>query len=82
MLFREQVLSTRRGRCGEYSPLALHLLRAVGYVARWVADRDDHVSRCCVVCDMRVCEWQRRCVADSGLSHTLLMSSANEMVRL
>jgi transglutaminase-like putative cysteine protease len=39
-----QVLDTRRGRCGEYSVLVLHMLQALGYTARWVVDRDDHVS--------------------------------------
>jgi transglutaminase-like putative cysteine protease len=39
------MLSTRQGRCGEYSVLALHTLRALGYTARWVVDRDDHVRR-------------------------------------
>lgn len=40
-----QVLATHRGRCGEYSVLALGMLRALGYTAvRWVMDGDDHVS--------------------------------------
>ena len=40
-----QVLATHRGRCGEYSVLALGMLRALGYTAvRWVVDGDDHVS--------------------------------------
>lgn len=38
-----KVLLTRWGRCGEYSVLMLLFLRVLGYQARWVVDRDDHV---------------------------------------
>ncbi|CAM9361779.1 unnamed protein product [Discosporangium mesarthrocarpum] len=38
-----KVLETRRGRCGEYSVLMLHLLEALGYSCRWVVDWEDHV---------------------------------------
>eukprot|EP00607_Mallomonas_marina_P008162 CAMPEP_0182423452 /NCGR_PEP_ID=MMETSP1167-20130531/9468_1 /TAXON_ID=2988 /ORGANISM="Mallomonas Sp, Strain CCMP3275" /LENGTH=348 /DNA_ID=CAMNT_0024602459 /DNA_START=437 /DNA_END=1483 /DNA_ORIENTATION=+ len=38
----KQVLSTRKGRCGEYSVLMLHILRFLGYKVRWVVDWADH----------------------------------------
>ena len=38
-----EVLRTRRGRCGEYSWLALRMLEALGFEARWVVDMADHV---------------------------------------
>ncbi|KAJ1399996.1 hypothetical protein B484DRAFT_406144, partial [Ochromonadaceae sp. CCMP2298] len=37
------VLDTRRGRCGEYSVLMMRFLEGLGYTARWVVDREDHV---------------------------------------
>ena len=39
-----KVLETRRGRCGEYSVLMMQLLQGLGYTARWIVDREDHVS--------------------------------------
>eukprot|EP01039_Chlorochromonas_danica_P004028 gene4028-4406_t len=38
-----EVLVTHRGRCGEYSVLMLLFAESLGYRARWVVDRDDHV---------------------------------------
>ena len=38
-----RVLNTRQGRCGEYSMLMMRLLQALGYSARWTADKADHV---------------------------------------
>ena len=38
-----KVLSARRGRCGEYSVLALRMFEMLGYQARWVVDWADHV---------------------------------------
>jgi hypothetical protein len=38
-----QVLSTRRGRCGEYSILIMRMLEQLGYESRYVADWADHV---------------------------------------
>lgn len=38
-----KVLSTRKGRCGEYSIVMLKLLQRLGYNARWVVDWADHV---------------------------------------
>lgn len=38
-----KVLSTRKGRCGEYSIVMLKLLQMLGYSARWVVDWADHV---------------------------------------
>lgn len=38
-----KVLDTRRGRCGEYSVLALRMFETLGYKARWVVDWADHV---------------------------------------
>ena len=37
------MLETRRGRCGEYSILMLLFLQVLGYEARWIVDREDHV---------------------------------------
>ena len=38
-----KILDTRRGRCGEYSILMMLFLDCLGYVTRWVVDREDHV---------------------------------------
>ena len=38
-----KVLSTRRGRCGEYSILIMRILEQLGYESRYVADWEDHV---------------------------------------
>ena len=38
-----KVLSTRAGRCGEYSMLMLCLLDRLGYSTRWIVDWNDHV---------------------------------------
>ena len=38
-----KVLSTRRGRCGEYSILIMRILEQLGYDSRYVADWQDHV---------------------------------------
>lgn len=43
-MYISQVVAARRGRCGEYSILMLRILQELGYTARWVVDRDDHVS--------------------------------------
>lgn len=37
------VMTSQRGRCGEYSMLMLRFFRALGYEARWVVDWSDHV---------------------------------------
>lgn len=34
---------TNRGRCGEYSVVALALVEALGYTARWIVDWADHL---------------------------------------
>lgn len=36
-------LTTRRGRCGEYSILMLRMLKLLNWDARWVVDWADHV---------------------------------------
>ncbi len=38
-----EVLRTKRGRCGEYSWLALRMLEGLGFETRWVVDMADHV---------------------------------------
>eukprot|EP01038_Epipyxis_sp_PR26KG_P012985 gene12985-17412_t len=38
-----KVLSTRKGRCGEYSVLMMQFLEKLGYQSRWVVDWEDHV---------------------------------------
>eukprot|EP01035_Chromulina_nebulosa_P018931 gene18931-24738_t len=38
-----EVLTTRRGRCGEYSALIVRMLDALGYQTRWITDITDHV---------------------------------------
>jgi len=38
-----KVLEGGRGRCGEYSMVFYHLMRALGYPTRWVVDWTDHV---------------------------------------
>jgi hypothetical protein len=38
-----KVLLEQRGRCGEYSMVLYHLMRALGYSTRWVVDWTDHV---------------------------------------
>jgi hypothetical protein len=61
----KKILDTRRGRCGEYSVLMMLFLTSLDYTARWVVDREDHVStnslstRCLVAALstlLRVCE--------------------------
>lgn len=37
------LLDTQRGRCGEYSVVALALVEALGYNARWIVDWADHL---------------------------------------
>lgn len=38
-----KVLTTRRGRCGEYSILIMRMLEQLGYESRYVVDWEDHV---------------------------------------
>lgn len=38
-----KVLTTRRGRCGEYSILIMRILEQLGYESRYVVDWEDHV---------------------------------------
>lgn len=38
-----KVVSTKMGRCGEYSVLMLRMLNTLGYRTRWVVDIADHV---------------------------------------
>jgi len=40
-----KILDTRRGRCGEYSVLMMLFLDCLGYITRWVVDREDHVIK-------------------------------------
>ena len=41
----QKVLGDARGRCGEYSMVFYHLMRALGYHTRWVCDWTDHVCK-------------------------------------
>ena len=38
-----KILQTRRGRCGEYSVVALQMLLSLGWRSRWVVDWEDHL---------------------------------------